>query len=545
MRKVQGFLLHVAAVSMLCVLAAVFGCAQEAQAVMDEMAQKAAKGLDVRVDYDLARCPVKTIFLTFSSHWDREYTDPDDVERDQLIRLVDNLIDTAQANPDFKWSEEATWHIEAWLRSNPSPKRQEELFSLIRSGRVSVGATQQMLMGLPDEINGRAAYEAANLADRYNLKPFELAVAADYVGYSWNLIQPLARSGVRYLLNSHHIVFMPHDDIKIKDEPFWWEGPDGSRLLVWRMEYTSAIYPYGVNPQAMRFFNGKEIGEEANQLTPLRLTEVALKNQLKKIASEGYDKDAILVIYSHDCVPPEQSVGLIQHVREWNRTYATPKIVIATPEEFFRHMEQKYGGRLPVYRGEYRQWFKGPGYDFVPGRRAALDVLDAEKYWSVDSLFGGRSYPTWMLGQELTDLIESAAHGGGAWQATRLNEEYTQFRRDELNANIVARAYYLRKTGLAAVGQRVLAEQPSYAVFNSLSWDRSGVVEIPVMDWTFPRRAGLVDPATSRPVPCEWVPWEPPSTEGMEFGQIAKRASMGEAGYGKIRFFAPDVPPMG
>jgi len=520
--------------------------AQEAQGVVDEQVRGAVKGLDVDVEFDLAQSSVKTIYVVFSSHWDFFYTDPDDVLRDQLIRHVDDLIETAKANPDFRWSMEAFWHIEGWLRGDPSEERQKELAELIRSGQISVGAMQQMLITLPDEIINRMGYQAADWGDRFRVPPSEIAVEADFTGGSWGLVQALARSGVKYMLNSHHIVFMPHDDIGRKDQPFWWEGPDGSRLLVWRMEYTSAIFPYCIHPSAAKFLIREDIGPRAAELSPLELTSVGLKNELKKLAAEGYDKDALLVVCSHDNVPAHQAIAVMQHMEEWNAKYGTPKLVVAAPEDFFRHMEEKYGPSLPVKRGDYRPWFWGADYDSVPGRQAAADFLDSEKYWGLLAMQGNGGYPEWRLDSALADFMETSSHGGGAYQASVLRRKYTEFRTERLHDDLIHTTDYMRRTGFALIGDRVHSKEPSIAVVNSLSWPRTGIVEALVTDDQFPAGAGLVDPSTGKPIAVESEPvtpaWSGRPPQGAHFYTLL---SNGDLATKRLRFMAKDVPGLG
>ena len=375
---------------------------------------------------------------------------------------------------------------------------------------------------------------------------FETALAADYVGLSWMHVQDLARSGVKYLLNSHHITFPPPDGLPRKQLPFWWEGPDGSRVMVWRVEYTSAIYPWCTNPSNARFFSTREMGKPAAALEDMALTEVALKHQLKRLAEEGYDKDAVLLIDSHDNVRASNAVRLIEHFRKWNATHASPKLRLAVPEEFFRHMEAKYGKDLPVYRGEYRDQYAGPVFRRASGRQAATDLVEAEKLWSFNDLKGADTFPVMMDRQCMLDFFEMASHGGGAWWASQLQSDYTKFRRDQLQSMLPARAYYMRRMALAAVGQRILAPKPSLAVVNSLGWNRSGIVEIPVTEDFFTTRSQLRDAATGAIVPAEWATLDTPQPgEKLPGPMRDKKWFAGELGYGRLRFRADDVPAMG
>ena len=78
-------------------------------------------------------------------------------------------------------------------------------------------------------------------------------------------------------------------------------------------------------------------------------------------------------------------------------------------------------------------------------------------------------------------LLPMAAHGGGgAWQSSQTEVDYAVARMRRRLGSLISAPYYSRRTGLVALGGVIRAESPSVAVFNTCSWDRSAMVEVPV-----------------------------------------------------------------
>ena len=51
-------------------------------------------------------------------------------------------------------------------------------------------------------------------------------------------------------------------------------------------------------------------------------------------------------------------VNFPDRVKQWNETYAYPKLVIATTDEMFRDFEQRYGDQLPTAQGDFTPYWE-------------------------------------------------------------------------------------------------------------------------------------------------------------------------------------------
>lgn len=98
---------------------------------------------------------IRTIYVIPSTHWDRGFlTSPEEI----LPRLkphIDEVIEDAAADPQFRWTIESIWQLNEWLKRTHDPKRIQELRDLLPKGTAgSVKATDTSLFSTdrPDVI---------------------------------------------------------------------------------------------------------------------------------------------------------------------------------------------------------------------------------------------------------------------------------------------------------------------------------------------------------------------------------------------------------
>jgi hypothetical protein len=106
---------------------------------------------------------------------------------------------------------------------------------LIRKGRVEVGAWYLQLSDCyAHEELVRALYPARELSRKYGI-PLTCAMNNDVTGWSWASPQILSKSGVRYFATGVNET----RSLAALQRPcaFYWESPDGSRILHWNGEH--------------------------------------------------------------------------------------------------------------------------------------------------------------------------------------------------------------------------------------------------------------------------------------------------------------------
>ncbi len=205
-------------------------------------------GVPVRAQEDRRWPQLKEVIVVSKTHFDIGYTDLASrvVDRyrttmaDQALKLVDESRDLP---PDQKFS----WTLAGWpmaqiLWPGQTPQRRERFLAAMREGRMVPQAlaftTHTESLDLEDLVRGyRFSVEMARLAG----KPLPTAAKmTDVTSHTRVTSTILAHAGVRFF----HLGCnegCSHPDVPLL---YWWEGPDGSRVLTMcSSAYGSSLSP--------------------------------------------------------------------------------------------------------------------------------------------------------------------------------------------------------------------------------------------------------------------------------------------------------------
>src|SRR5439155_690281 len=133
---------------------------------------------------------------------------------------------------------------------------------------------------------------------------------------------------------------------------YWWEGPDGSRVLHWRS------HRYG---DASRF--GFDVGAEE---MGRRLSDWLIGNPVFQSPEWPYDIALLYGASLWDNAPADER--MVANLEAYGRRYLFPRIVPGRAEDFFREVEQRWGA---TRRQRKARWRKGCCAWGAPPRRAA------------------------------------------------------------------------------------------------------------------------------------------------------------------------------
>ncbi len=419
------------------------------------------------------------VFLVHHNHLDIGYTDLQPRVMAWHNRVIDDVIRYAKADPGFVWNFEATYPLWRYLQDRPARDRQAVL-ELIRSGRAEVCA---LFAGMHTELCSaeelaRTLALGARLGREYGFG-ITSAMHSDIAGITWQMAQVLASAGVRYLSlapNNYRAPFHAENGGRLP-RPFWWEGPDGSRVLTWYTDHPVHGYQEG---NVLGFLEGEE------QVLD-RLPE-----RLRELEAAGYPYDAVHLrtqgAYS-DNGPANLRVSEV--VRAWNEHWLWPRVELATNSAFFRHMEERWSEQIPVFRGDWPNWWAdGAGSAPVQaalGRQAQAVLPAAEAMLALEAAGGGEPFPT--------ERAESA------WESLLLWDEHTWgamgSEGEKPDGLFSGRGQWERKAALAAAAEeqagRLLelalaggrpplaapaADRACVSVTNLLAWERSGPVTV-------------------------------------------------------------------
>ncbi|UCC63373.1 MAG: hypothetical protein JSV36_22015, partial [Anaerolineae bacterium] len=457
---------------------------------------------------------IRYVYIVPMSHLDIGFSAPPDVVAEGYKANLDLALSYLERFPDLVWNVEELWQLEQWLRRTPDEARVQEAVALIKAGRLGLSAGYaNMHTGLMSAAEmHHFLYPAESFRQRYGVQ-LQVAVQNDVPGFSWALPQVLARAGVRYLVAGPNTGPSGGGaSIPRQDNPFFWEGSDGSRVLTWMSpdSYAEGLFTFQFNKD----FN-----------------EVLLAEDLARYTASGYPHDAILVQYAFDNWDADQ-LGLIQlllNVREWNRTRANPRFILATPEAFFQHMEARYGSEFSIYRGDWSGLWEQVKVLSPAGiamvRRAKSSLLVGEGLATLNALLAGVAYPSSEVDGLYRDLLDYDEHSVGSivpWPGLLTEEEInhdnaTRYRQAK-GLDEGSRALLERQWGDLA--RRLGGTGPAIVVFNPLSWARTGVASL-----TLPEE-----------VRCPCV------LRDEESGEIVPVEQMEG---GQLLFLAPQVPALG
>ena len=412
------------------------------------------------------------IFVAPSAHTDIGYTDlqPNCAERhdqntDAALRLLSEF-------PDFRWNLEVAWQAENYLQTR-SPQQVADFVRYAKEGRLGVQALYaNILTGLcsPEEACRLTAY-AYGLKRQYGI-PYRSAMISDVPTQEATLPTLLAGAGIRYLSsginNERAFTFTPLQS----RGPCWWEGPDGSRVLMLYMPGYAQASGWGLD-HSVALARPRVLGALAGYE-----------------ARTDYPYDAVFLhgAVSDNCALNAKLAAVAQ---EWNQRYEFPQIILCHNADFFEYIEKQYGERLPVVRGSAgTYWEDGAGSsarETALNRNAHEAVANGEqmlalaaridKATPVDTAAIGKVWRNCMLYDEHT--------WGAHCSISQPESEFTQAQwkiKAQFAVDAAAGATQVLEQGSRALAALVRSPGPAVIVLNPSSWPRTDVVQVRLPD---------------------------------------------------------------
>jgi Glycosyl hydrolases family 38 N-terminal domain len=458
---------------------------------------------------------IKTIYITPTSHYDFGFVEAPDAVRERAARHIDEVLRVAESDPDFRWTIESVWQIDEWLKRQKKPtsvlpkdkEKINRLMNLIRSGRIGLstswGSMHTDFMG-GEELN-RICYDYAILNRSYGVES-ELAMMDDVPGHPSSVPSVLAGSGTKYLVTGANIFIGVATSLAPGKVPFYWESPDGSKVLTWvsqgtRGGYVEALTDFYLDPYSRDPYTDKTPFDMFNptlagKKTDLEVMEMGVTEFLNRYNKAGYNYDAAMAMYAHDFIEPTYVGNLERAVKLWNGKHTELKLKIATPTDFLKYIETKYGSQIPTYRGEWSGLWseaktQSPRISAL-ARYAHGHAPAAETLWSGIAMTRNIPAPVGNFAS-VYDLMftydEHSGAGNTGWPQLNSrapleeqNREYVRFMSDAktevdqlLKKGIDIIAQPSRFDNITASSKR---NEWNAVVYNGLSWKRNDVAVI-------------------------------------------------------------------
>ena len=117
-----------------------------------------------------------------------------------------------------------------------SEERQKQLFQMVKDKKIFVPTVEaSLLTGFPAlETLIRSLYPAFEFNQKHG-GDANYADITDVPSYSWSYASVMAAAGLKYFVagcDNDNGPILLYSRLNEKS-PFWWEGPDGGRVLMW------------------------------------------------------------------------------------------------------------------------------------------------------------------------------------------------------------------------------------------------------------------------------------------------------------------------
>lgn len=189
-----------------------------------------------------------TFYLVFKSHFDIGYSAlARDVVHEYRTSMIDKAMDVMDKNADQMKDRQFAWTVPGWpleqmLWDRQSPERRLRIERALKSGNLVTHAlpftTHTGTLEVEDLVRGLGY--ASSLARQYNLPLPTDGKMTDVPGHTWVLPTILHHAGIKFF----HFGSNPTNRVVQVPELFWWEGPDGSRVLTMFSEgYGGGVFP--------------------------------------------------------------------------------------------------------------------------------------------------------------------------------------------------------------------------------------------------------------------------------------------------------------
>jgi hypothetical protein len=408
------------------------------------------------------------VYVAPSSHTDIGYTDIQPKCAERHCQNIDVAIDLLHRFPEFRWNTEVAWQAENYVNSR-SGQRLEDFYRFAREGKIGIQAL------FCNELTGLCSHEEAcrltwfahKLCHAHGI-PYRSAMISDVPTQEATLPMILASAGIRYFssgINNDRAYPFTHMQGKC---PCWWEGPDGSRVL---MMYT---WQYA---QAQQWGLTESFNEARSRV---------LQNLANYESRKDYPFDAVFL---HGAVSDNQPLDarLAEVARHWNEKYEYPRIILSHNAEFFEYVEKHFGDKLPVFRGSAGTYWEdgaaSSARETALNRNAHDTLANGEKLLALADYLGtANAYPAEDIYKAWRNTILFDEHTWGAYCSVSEPESAFTKAQWKIKSQFAVDADHEAATLLArgsrAMAGLVRAEGPSLVVFNPMSWARTDVLRV-------------------------------------------------------------------
>jgi alpha-mannosidase len=405
------------------------------------------------------KCGVKTIQLLGHAHLDMAWLWEVAETWEVAERTFRSSLKLQQLFPDLTFCH-STPALYEWMEIN-QPEVFTGICQQIQAGKWEVVGGMWIEPDL-NLISGESIARQIIYGQAYNRSRFgaltKVAWLPDTFGFCWQLPQLLQQGGIDYFVTQK---FLWNDTTQFPHQLFWWESPDGSRVLS---------------------LMSSPIGEG---IDPLKMIDYACAWQ----TNTGIDESLYLFgVGDHGGGPTRDMLELADR---WSKSDVFPDLEFTTAVKYLDKLASRADSQLlPVWKDElYLEFHRGcftTHADQKRSNRQCEDLLYQAELWSsIASIVNQQSYP-----DDLKLQIETA------WKQTLFNQfhdiipgtaiEPVYVTANEGWENVERVTTQIISDALGDISDRIILPTPPIegaipiAIFNALNWERSEVIKYPL-----------------------------------------------------------------
>ena len=392
-----------------------------------------------------------------NSHIDMAWLWPWTETVEVVRNTFQSVLDLMREYPDFKFTMSSARTYE-WMQEK-YPDLFKQIEQRVKEGRWEIigGMWVEPDLNMPD---GESLVRQILVGKRYFQKNFGVDVKIgwnpDSFGYNYQLPQIYKKSGMDYFVTQK--LMWAHEFTTFPYKLFWWQSPDGSRLLT----YFPHDYADGIDAEPL-----------ASQVA------VWMPSIYGKTIPDKPEMMHLYGVGDHGGGPTRVMLDHAEQLRAPDAVF--PKLEFSFARDFFSDLEKKLPNmQVPTWDGElYFQYHRGVFTTQAETkrriRRAEETVLNAEKFASLASLYG-RPYPqdgmemTWknLLFDHFHDIMPGSGIAVNYLDAKRNLEDVDRAANDVTMGSLREIAAHVNTQG----------EGVPVLIFNPLSWPRTEVTEL-------------------------------------------------------------------
>jgi alpha-mannosidase len=380
----------------------------------------------------------------------------------ETVEVVRNTFRTAldlmREYPDFHFTMSSARTF-AWMEEK-YPDLFKEIRERVQDGRWEIvgGMWVEPDLNMP---GGESLVRQILTGKRYFQQKFGVDVKIgwnpDSFGYSWQLPQIYKKSGMDYFVTQK---IYWNDTTKFPYKLFWWEAPDGSRLL--------AYIPH----------------DYANDTEPAKMATDLAAYAATMYESDPPDGREMMHLYGVGDHGGGPTRSMLDTAKRWmSDDVVFPRLRFGTARGFFGDLQKSSANlKIPTWRNEmYFEYHRGVMTTQAETKRRIRNaeeiLLNAEKFSAISSLFG-RSYPAGDFDGAWKDLLFDDFHD--IFPGSGIAVNYLDAKRNLENVGRAGNA--ILGESLNEIGSRINTQGAGVPVviFNPLSWPRKEVTEIAV-----------------------------------------------------------------